>query len=201
MYSVYIHLFPNGKTYVGVTQQEPQKRWKYGAGYRKQPYINNAIKKYGWANVKHIVLFSGMSKEDAEAKEKELITLLKSNNRQFGYNVANGGNTSGKFSEETKQKLSKMRIGMQFSDEHKRNLSKSHKGIIPSKEQNQKNMINNPRRKPVLCIETGIKYDSIRDAGRKTGINHKRIAEVCNRAYGHKSAGGFSWKYVDEERA
>ena len=51
--------------------------------------------------------------------------------------------------------------------------------------------MSNPKRKVVLCVETGITYNSIREAGRKTGINYRNIGEVCNCKYGRKTAGAF----------
>ena len=47
---------------------------------------------------------------------------------------------------------------------------------------------------PVRCIDTGEEFDSIKSASAATGANAKSISEVCR---GHrKSAGGFSWEYV-----
>ena len=103
-YSVYKHIFPNGKVYIGITCQEPMKRWSGGSGYRGQPKIYNAIQYYGWRNVAHEILFTGLSKEEAEAKEIELIARCDSIKR--GYNVEHGGNTTGTHSEETKKKIS-----------------------------------------------------------------------------------------------
>lgn len=201
-YKVYIHTFPNGKTYVGITKQEPTRRWKYGAGYKKnQPFIYNAIQKYGWQNIYHQVLYDGLSKDEAERIEIELISILKSNNRNYGYNLANGGNCRGTLSEESRKKLSESRKGIVFSEEHIKKLSESHKNYKPTDAQNYKNMMNNPRRKPVLCVETGIIYNSMREAERLTGINYKRISEVCNNKYGHKSAGGYTWRFVENERS
>lgn len=118
-YKVYIHTFQNGKTYVGITKQEPMRRWKYGAGYKKnQPFVYNAIQKYGWQNIYHQVLYDGLSKDEAEKMEIELISILKSNNRNYGYNLANGGNCRGTLSEESRKKLSKSRKGIVFSEEH-----------------------------------------------------------------------------------
>ena len=45
-----------------------------------------------------------------------------------------------------------------------------------------KTMTNNTR--PVLCIETGIIYSSIREAERQTNIPN------------YKTAGGYHWKHV-----
>ena len=33
-YTVYCHIFPNGKRYVGITKQKPEYRWDNGNGYR-----------------------------------------------------------------------------------------------------------------------------------------------------------------------
>lgn len=44
---------------------------------------------------------------------------------------------------------------------------------------------------PVICIETGIVYESIKDCRRKTGIHH--IAEACKGI--RKIAGGYHWRY------
>lgn len=33
-YSVYAHIFPNGKIYIGATRQEPKRRWSGGCGYK-----------------------------------------------------------------------------------------------------------------------------------------------------------------------
>lgn len=66
----------------------------------------NAINKYGWDNIKHEVLFENLTKEQAEQKEIELIAIYKSNNKKYGYNIENGGNSKGKMSEAEKKKRS-----------------------------------------------------------------------------------------------
>ena len=81
----------NQKVYIGITSQEPQRRWQNGKGYIGSTLFYNAILKYGWDGFEHIILFSGLTKEDAFEKEVELIALYKSNNREFGYNIAPGG--------------------------------------------------------------------------------------------------------------
>lgn len=60
--------------YFGITGQNPLKRWQGGCGYRHNTHFNNAIQKYGWDNIKHEILFDGLIKEEACAKEVELIT-------------------------------------------------------------------------------------------------------------------------------
>lgn len=90
-YIVYEHVTPNGKRYIGITCNSPEKRWKYGNGYKESVLFYNAIQKYGWDNIEHNILFENLTSTKAKAKEKELIIKYKSNNRDYGYNLTNGG--------------------------------------------------------------------------------------------------------------
>ena len=125
-YTVYRHTFPNGKVYIGITGRDPEERWRNGKGYRKQDKVFNAILYYGWQNIKHDILYTGLSKAEAEAKEIELIARCDSVKK--GYNADNGGSTYGFHSDETKQKISKARKGMSVSDETKKKLSLANTG-------------------------------------------------------------------------
>lgn len=49
--------------------------------------------------------------------------------------------------------------------------------------------------KPVQCIETGIIYDSLADAERKTGIFKSSIYRVC--VGKQQTAGHYHWGYVN----
>lgn len=104
-YRVYVHVFPNGKKYVGITCQEPiTKRWGGGSGYRKCPKVYRAIQHYGWQNIEHLVVAEDLTKDEAEALEIALIKAYDS--VKNGYNIEYGGNTIGTHSEETKRKIS-----------------------------------------------------------------------------------------------
>ena len=47
-YTVYVHISPNNKYYVGITRQaNPKNRWSYGNGYYHNHHFYSAIKKYG----------------------------------------------------------------------------------------------------------------------------------------------------------
>lgn len=48
--------------------------------------------------------------------------------------------------------------------------------------------------KRVLCVETGIIYESLMDAQRKTGIPKGSISKVCNGKL--KTTDGFHWKFA-----
>lgn len=134
-YKVYCLTFPDGKKYVGMTKQDIRRRWRKGKGYEGQP-VYDAIMACGWENIKHEILFTCETKEEAEAKEIELISTL--NARENGYNIAYGGDSS-PMAEETKEKLRQGRkkyykthehwhAGGHWSEEVKAKISKSHTG-------------------------------------------------------------------------
>ena len=115
LYYVYKHTSPSGKVYIGITSKHPPElRWANGNGYkRNQPHFWNAIKKYGWDNFEHEILFEGLNRKDACIKEQEMIELYDATNSENGYNQTKGGD--GKLgyvmSKETKQKISASRTG------------------------------------------------------------------------------------------
>ena len=90
-WSIYLHIFPNKKVYVGITSKPPQKRWGFlGHNYNKGHHIilANAINKYGWSNIKHIILCK-TTEEKAKLLEKILIKHYKKKN--LSYNITDGG--------------------------------------------------------------------------------------------------------------
>lgn len=99
-YTVYKHTFPNGKVYIGMTSINPNARWNNGNGY-KGKLISKAISEFGWDNVKHDVLYSELTEENAKQIEILLINKYKSNDKRFGYNTTKGGEV---VSDNTKKK-------------------------------------------------------------------------------------------------
>lgn len=69
-----------------------------------------AILKHGWNNFDHEILFEGLTKEEADEKEKELIDFYDSRNPEKGYNTREGG-SNGPLSEEAKEKLRETMTG------------------------------------------------------------------------------------------
>lgn len=91
-YTVYKHTnIINKKMYIGITKQNPIERWRNGEGYKGQIFYR-AIKKYGWNKFVHEILFTGLTKAEAELLEQCYIELLDSNKSCKGYNIALGGN-------------------------------------------------------------------------------------------------------------
>lgn len=125
MYMIYKHTTPNKKIYIGITSQSAKDRWRNGKGYKSQVFYR-AIKKYGWDNILHEILFENLTKEEAEAKEILLIKQYKSNDKRYGYNVSNGGNCKGKHSNETKKKIGLRHKGKIVSEETRQKMRENH---------------------------------------------------------------------------
>ena len=177
-YSIYVHIFPNNKKYIGQTSKNVYIRWgKNGAGYlnNRQNAISNAILKYGWDNIQHIVLCEGLTLEQANYEEMRLIKQLKTSNKNYGYNILKGG-------------LNCKRKPLKNSTKNKiRN-----KAIIAKTYKNFEKYVNDKKKK-VLCIETGIIYESIKEAERQTGISDTTIRLVCLGK--RKTSGSYHWKF------
>ena len=109
-YYVYKHITPNNKIYIGITKQNPSKRWGEGHNYKNSSYFYNAILKYGWVNIKHEILDSNITLEQANNLEKYYIALYKSNNPNFGYNLQKGGDCHKVYDTTKMQKLKKEKI-------------------------------------------------------------------------------------------
>ena len=211
MYTVYMHKNKtNGKVYIGITGQNPKIRWNNGIGYRKT-YFSNAIKKYGWDGFEHIILYSGLTKEEACKKEIELIEKYHSNDKEHGYNIANGGainngyhisderkkhlseiNTGEKHpqyhvhrSDETKKKISESRKGIKFTDEHRKKLSDAKKGKIAK----------NRRQVSQYDLDMNLikRFDSLEDAQNEVHVCKSNICRAAKQNGG--IAKGFRWTY------
>lgn len=141
MYIVYMHTCPNGKKYIGITGQSAERRWQKGKGYAygSNDYFYNAIQKYGWENIKHEILFENLTKQEAEEKEKMLISQYNTTDRNFGYNRESGGSSFGKHSEEYKKRMSNMQKEIwKNSPERRIALSELRKGTHLSEETKEK---------------------------------------------------------------
>ena len=73
MWTVYIHKSPSGKVYVGITSKNPIDRWCNGKGYSNNPHFTYAIKKYGWENITHEILYENINEISAKLIEIDLI--------------------------------------------------------------------------------------------------------------------------------
>ncbi len=166
-FSVYIHRFPNGKQYVGITKNTPKTRWANGNGYIKNTEMFDNIKHYGWDNIEHIIFNDKgilYTEEEACYIEKCLVYDWNLINPEFGYNLRSGGKGSYNFFP------SKIL-------EHRKN-SVSNKPVI------QYDLDGNKLRE----------YFSIKEASRKNDISTSRISLCChNKSF---TAGGYMWEFL-----
>lgn len=85
MFYVYIHTVPNGKIYIGQTK-DISARWQNGEGYASNRPFYKDITIYGWNNIKHEIIAEYNDRESALKLEAVLIALLKSEDKNYGYN-------------------------------------------------------------------------------------------------------------------
>lgn len=203
-YSVYIHITPIGKIYVGITCQNVEYRWRKGKGYVHNIYFSRAIEKYGWDNIKHIVLYEGLNKKEAEAKEIEIIKKYNTTDKRYGYNIECGGNLNKSISEETRKKMSEAkkgkigsRLGTTQSDETRKKLSEIQKGKILKED--TKNKIHEANSYIVLKYDMNDnligRYTGTREAEKSIGKENANssISKCCRGE--QKTAYGYIWKY------
>lgn len=146
-YKVYCHTSPNGKRYVGISNN-PEKRWNNGKGYIKNYLFYRAIEKYGWDNFTHEILYENLSIDEAGNIEKKLIDEWNLMDPNFGYNLREGGN--GKFSEYSRYLMSKSRLNnknclnRKLSQETKEKISISLKKYYAKHDNPMKNRHHTP---------------------------------------------------------
>lgn len=206
-YTVYKHIFPNNKIYIGITCKDVKRRWGKGCNYYSSVKIYNAIKKYGWDNIKHEILYINLTKEEAEHIEIQLIKEYKSNNIEYGYNICSGGKgtPSHKVSEETRLKISnskKGKMAYKMTDEIR---NKIRLAVTGNKNGNygkklkelHKSVLISSRRKKIIQYNMNREYikqwDGIRIAGRSLKLDSSGLSACCKGRY--KSYGGYKWEY------
>jgi len=137
-YCVYKHTTPSGKVYVGITCQEPNKRWKNGKGYELCTAFNRAIAKYGWDNISHEILLDGIDKETACEVEQKLILEYDSTNPKCGYNLTSGGEHY-EANEESRKRCSESHLKSYIEHpEYRQHISDIQKGRKMSEESSEK---------------------------------------------------------------
>lgn len=103
-------------------------------------------------------------------------------------------------SEETRQKLIKSHTGKKLSQNQKEKMSKSMIGRQFSMESLIKMKASWKKRdniRPVICIDTGIIYESTREAEQLTGCDN--IHGICAGLRGRKTSKGLTFKFYKNE--
>lgn len=193
-WTIYMHTCPNGKRYIGITSQEPKKRWRNGLGYRKQ-YFYKAVKKFGWSSIRHEILRKDLSMEEAVKLETTLIKFYQCADRKKGYNISketiikNGKPTS----------ADKGNASYEYLKMNKKFPKKPSIKVIPNYPKSRpgfkkENIIRGMQAKSSVVVQydcewnpVGI-WEGVRHAFLSTGINpHPSLQKGC-------LSGGFYWK-------
>lgn len=179
-FTLYMHISPNGKKYIGITCQKPENRWgKNGSGYTRPtkkgniPYFGKAILKYGWENISHEILHTGLSRKEANELEQFYILFLNLMNPLFGYNQAKGGNNHS-MGEDGRKNLSKAHLGQKAWN----------KGIPMSEDSKKKSSISHKKHPSKVWL------------GKKFSDKHKESLKEAWKKRKEKGLGGWS----DEQR-
>ena len=223
MYYVYQHINKiNNKRYIGITKQNPSLRWgSNGINYKGSPVFWNALQKYGWNNFEHEILYSNLSKEDACHIEKKLIMEYKTQDRNFGYNITEGGdapsmtpetkekissalkgnknNAGNKCSELTKKKIIKDLKGKPFTKEHKQKISIAKKGKSTGKhsEETIRKISKAHKKKAVYCKEQNIVYESIQQCAKMINVPATNVCKCCKGKI--KTVKGYHLSYYNND--
>jgi group I intron endonuclease len=181
----------DNKVYIGQTV-DAKRRWQAHKSFARHDnpvqYVHRAMKKYGIDNFVYEVIATCKTSEDADETEMLLIKQYDSRNKDFGYNIAPGGDspwnrdlpkelnplTGVPRSAEIRDKISKATIGKEMllhTDEWKKNMSKIMTGRTIPKEQVEKIATANRGQKRSEEARHNI---SIAHVGVQSGENHPR---------------------------
>lgn len=126
----------NGKVYVGQGQYAARRVYEHKYHLERNSdkctVLQRAINKYGLENFEFSII-EECSVEDLDAREIWWIAELKSNNKNYGYNLSTGGESGlrgYKFPPEFGKKISDAKKAQHrvMSDEHKAKISAAQKG-------------------------------------------------------------------------
>ena len=223
-WTVYVHIVPktisghkHDKYYVGITKRTPQKRWGCNGKSYKNIHFYNAISKYGWDNIEHYIIASNLTHDEANTFEKILIQKLRSNNREYGYNISDGGDggnkkelkpvkqfdLKGNFIREYLSAASAAnalgidrthitRVCKHGGSTHGYMFCYSTEHIVePFRRKNQRTVVQTDLSGNIIA-----KHNSLQEASKNTGVGSDNIHRCIRKKNRH--AGGFLWFYEDE---
>lgn len=197
-YSIYMLESPNGKRYIGMTMRKPEYRWNYGKGYKSNKSLYADIQRFGWENIKKVILVFTPSKESAELLERFYIDLYDTRNPLRGYNIEMGGVPTS-LAKQTKKKMSDAHKGKERSEEYRRHISESKRGAANG--MFGKVGDEHPNSSGVIAIDDSgatRRYGSMSIACKELNLSKNAFKNISACCMGkRKSAYGYRWRYAD----
>ena len=189
----------NNKKYIGqsidIKTRWRNHKYKLNCCLHGNKHLQNAWDFYGKNNFKFYVI-ELCDIDCLDDMERHYIQLFKSNDRSFGYNDTNGGQTNKSLSEEARQKISNAHKGKPLSEEHKKRLSEINAGKFTGELHHG--------HKPVYCPELDEYFWGAAEVQQKYGINRSSVTQCCKQRGYCRSAGKhpdtgekLHWVYVD----
>jgi len=223
-YIIYKLIFPSGKIYIGQSTNLTRRFYQYeNRLVKRQPLLYNLLCKYKWKEIIKEILFTGLTKEEADYHEIRLIAQEKSLNRSA--NLAEGGKSGlvkkimqydldGNFIKEWDTLnevcnfIGKTSIGSQnymrqiCRDNSKLTKQNRYGGFLWLYKQLHNKGIKPYRgsqNREILQLnlkgEIIKRFSSFKDAAISTGIKEMTIRQGLKRNF---AAGGYIWEYKDE---
>lgn len=186
----------NDKEYVGQTTRTVEDRFQEHK-WCQTSNIGRAIRKRGAENFATAILKECDNQEELNYWEKHFIA---SRNTRWpeGYNNSEGGEGGW---ERTSESIAKMsRSGMRHRNESKASIAQTLTGKSGQPHTEEEKAILSakcPNKRKVICVETGVVYDSVSEAARFNHLSLQSIHRVCQNK--RKRTGGFHWKFVNDE--
>lgn len=185
-YTIYMHRNKlNNKVYIGQTCQKPEYRWNNGKNYSHCNAFFRAITKYGWDNFEHIILFEGLSQEEANQKEIELINLYHSTDRNYGYNCQLGGNNK-TISEDGKISIAEANRQRWSNEDYHKKMSDLMIEKWDTEEYRQKVLNSCEKARQKHFEETGSRCFMTEDSRKRVSEARKEYMKNNKEKYSHK---------------
>ena len=120
---VYKISFPNGKIYIGISNNMYRRMLEHNTDFRNNLPIEKAIKKYGPITEFEIIeIISPLDRNKMREREQYWIKYFNSNNKNVGYNISSGGDGADYGSNNHEARFTEEEI-LNIYDELKNNLS------------------------------------------------------------------------------
>lgn len=208
----------NAKAYCGQTIKKPNQRWlnhKSSANKKQNHPLYDSMNKHGADKFRFDIIDTAETLEELNKKEEFWIRTLGLTNPEKGYNLRSGGENK-LHSEESKKKMSFIKIGKKASAETKEKIRILHTGSKRSVETKVKMSAwqigkkhsaetkakigaaragkKGNRTTPVYCHQTKETFHSTQEAANKLNIDRHNIAKVARGIISHIK--GFTFSYL-----